>query len=66
MDRDVIDFDATFDQEFFGVAVREPLSEVPADSEHDDLGREPVTGEPCAIVACCLLLLMVHLFSLAG
>jgi hypothetical protein len=45
----MVDLDATLDQEFFDVAVGEPVSEVPTDGEHDDLGWEPVAGERCAI-----------------
>ena len=46
VDRDVIHFDATLDQEFFNIsAAGESVSEVPADSEHDDLGWESVAGE---------------------
>jgi hypothetical protein len=35
----------TFDHEFFDIAVREPVAEIPTASQHDDLGREPVTSE---------------------
>ena len=45
IDRDVIDFDATFVQEFFEISVGESVSEVPADCEKDDLGRKSVAGE---------------------
>lgn len=45
MDRDVVDFDAAFDQELLDVSVGESVSEVPADSQHDHFGWETVACE---------------------
>ena len=44
-DRDVIDFDDAFGQEFFDVAVGESVSEIPTPGQHDDFGRESVARE---------------------
>ncbi len=40
VDGDVIDFDATLDEQFFDITEGESVSEIPADGEHDDLGRD--------------------------
>jgi hypothetical protein len=42
---DVIDLDATLTEELLDVAVGEPVPEVPAHRQDDDLGREPEPGE---------------------
>jgi hypothetical protein len=42
-------FDAALGEEFFDVAVKQSISEVPADGEHDDLGRGPETIERGAL-----------------
>jgi hypothetical protein len=34
----MVDLDATLDQEFFDVAIRQALAEVPAHRQHDDVG----------------------------
>ena len=65
MNRDVIDLDPAFSEEFFNVSVGQSVAQIPPDSQHDDLGREPITGEGCAIDGCSLLPSMIHLFSLA-
>jgi hypothetical protein len=41
----VVHIDPTLGQELFDVAVREPEPQVPAEGEHNDLGREPETPE---------------------
>ena len=45
VDRDVIDLDATFTEQFFDVAVGEPVPQVPPYGEDDDLRREPKPDE---------------------
>src|SRR5204863_2813353 len=42
---DVVNLDATLDQQFLDVAVREVVAQVPPDRHHDDLGREPEASE---------------------
>ncbi len=42
---DVIDFDASFGEEFFDVSAGQAVAEVPAHGQQDHLGREPVPGE---------------------
>src|SRR5712691_8094736 len=41
----VVDLDATFGEQFFDVAVRQAVPEVPAHRENDDLGREAEPGK---------------------
>jgi hypothetical protein len=41
----VIDLDATLTEELLDVAVGEPVPEVPAHRQDDDLAREPEPGE---------------------
>jgi hypothetical protein len=38
---DVVDVDAPLCEQFLDVAIREPVAQVPAHSEDDDLRREP-------------------------
>ena len=45
VDGDVVDLDAAFGEEFFDVTVGEPVSEIPSNREHDDLGRKSVASE---------------------
>jgi Uncharacterized conserved protein (DUF2249) len=45
VDGDVVDLDPAFTQEFFDVAIGEPVPEGPAQGEDDDLGREPKAFE---------------------
>jgi hypothetical protein len=45
VDRDVINLDAAFEQEFFNVAVGPAEPQVPAHRDDDHLGREPEPGE---------------------
>ena len=40
IDGDVVDLDTAFDQEFFDVAIRQALAQVPAHRQHDDVGGE--------------------------
>jgi protein-S-isoprenylcysteine O-methyltransferase Ste14 len=40
----VIDLDATFEQQFLNVAVGQVEPQIPADREHDHVGREPEPG----------------------
>ena len=42
---DVIDLDAALGEEFLEIAVRQSVSEIPANGQHDHLGREPEPGE---------------------
>lgn len=41
----MIHLDPALDQEFFNVAEGQSVSEIPPDSQHDDLRWEPVTRE---------------------
>jgi hypothetical protein len=41
----VIDLDAAFSEQFFDVAVRQAVAEVPAHRQQDHVGREPETSE---------------------
>ena len=41
----MINFEATLGHELFDVAVGQAVPEVPTDSEHDDLRREPIANE---------------------
>jgi hypothetical protein len=43
--RDVVDLDTALDQELLDVAVGQAVAQVPADRDHDDIGREPKPGE---------------------
>ena len=45
VDGDVIDLDPTLTEQFFDIAIRESIPQIPAHGEDDDLGREPKTGE---------------------
>jgi hypothetical protein len=65
MDRDVIHFDAPLGQEFFNISVRKPVSEIPADSQHDHFGREPVSDERRAIHWRRLIPEITHFNTLA-
>ena len=40
VDRDVIDLDAAFDQQFLHVPVRQAVAQVPAHCQHDHLSRK--------------------------
>jgi hypothetical protein len=42
----VVDLDAALGQELLDVSVGKTEPQVPADRQGDDLGREPVPGEP--------------------
>jgi hypothetical protein len=50
---------------FFDVAVGESVAEIPADSQHDQLGREPVTDERGTIHRRRLIPEMTHSDNLA-
>lgn len=41
VDRDMVNVDASFSQEFFGVSIGKPLAELSPDRQQDHLGREP-------------------------
>jgi hypothetical protein len=43
--RDVIDLDATLGEQLFDVAVGQPKAQIPADGQHDHVGREAKAGE---------------------
>jgi hypothetical protein len=45
VDRDVVDLDAALGEELFDVAVGQAEAQVPADRQHDDIGREAEAGE---------------------
>jgi hypothetical protein len=45
VDGDVVDVDAAFGEQLFDVAVGEAKAQVPADRQHDHLGREAEAGE---------------------
>jgi hypothetical protein len=45
VDGDVVDLDAAFDQQFLDIPVGQAVAQVPADRDHDHLGREPEPGE---------------------
>jgi len=42
---DVINVDASFGEELLNVAVRQAVAQVPAHSQQNHIGREPVSGE---------------------
>jgi hypothetical protein len=44
-DRDMVDLDTTFEEEFFDVAVGQVVAQIQPDRDHDHLGREPEPGE---------------------
>jgi len=44
-DRDVIDLDTAFDQQFLHVALRQAVAQVPTNRHHDHLSREPEARE---------------------
>ena len=46
VDRDVINLDPTFGQQFFDVSVGQSISQVPADRQQDDIRRKPEASEP--------------------
>jgi hypothetical protein len=43
---DVVDFDATLGEQFFEVAVGQPVPQVPAHGQQDHLRRETEASEP--------------------
>jgi hypothetical protein len=43
-DRDVVDLDAALSEQLLNVAVRQPVTQIPAHSDRDHLAREPVPG----------------------
>ena len=45
VDGDVVDLNAPLSQELFDVAERQAVTQVPADRQHDHLGREAEAGE---------------------
>jgi hypothetical protein len=45
VDRDVINLDAAFGEEFFDISVEQAEAEVPAHRQRHDVGREPEAGE---------------------
>src|SRR4029450_5548523 len=45
VDRDVVDLDAAFGEQFFDVAVGQAVAQVPADRHQDRLGWEADPGE---------------------
>ena len=45
-ERGVVHFDAAFGGQLLDVAVGQPVAQVPAHGQRDDLGREPEPGEP--------------------
>jgi hypothetical protein len=47
VDGDVIDLDSALAEEFFDISIREPVPQIPAESEDDDLGgnRQPLNAE---------------------
>lgn len=61
---DVVDLDATLDQEFFDVSIRESVAEVPTDRPHY-LGRESVARERGTIFRERPIDVMSHLGTLA-
>jgi len=45
MGSDVINLDTAFGEEFFNIAIRQPVAEVPAHSQQGHLRREPIPGK---------------------
>jgi hypothetical protein len=45
IDRDVVDVDAAFGEQFLDVAVGQSVAQVPAHRYHDYLGRKPESSE---------------------
>jgi len=45
VDRDVVNLDAAFGKEFFDIAIRQAVAEVPAHGEQDHLWRKPAAGK---------------------
>jgi len=45
VDGDVIDLDATLEQQLLNVAVGQVEPQIPAHRDHDDLGRKPEPGK---------------------
>ena len=45
VDADVVDLDAPLGQQLLDIAVRQAISEIPADRQHDHLGRETKAGK---------------------
>src|SRR5664280_251937 len=43
---DLVDLDAAFSEELLEIPVRQPVPQVPAHGDQDDLRREPEPGEP--------------------
>lgn len=66
VDPDVISVDTALDEELFDVSERHAVAEVPAHSQHDDLGRKPTAGERRMIDGQRLLAVMAHSGTLAG
>jgi hypothetical protein len=46
VDGDVVDVDPTLTEQLLDIAIGQPIPQVPAHGEDDDLGREPETLEP--------------------
>ncbi len=66
VDSDVINPDPAFDEKLFDVSVGQSVAEVPTDSEHDHLGREPEARERATIDIRRLIPMMAHLDTVAG
>ena len=62
VDGDVINVDASFREEFFDVAVRQSVTQVPAHSQQDHLRREPVPGKGSGLNTATT----IHLHTLAA
>ena len=45
VDRDVVDLDPALAEKLLDVAIRQPVTQIPAHGEDDDLRREPEPGE---------------------
>ena len=45
VDRDVVDLDPALAEKLLDVAIRQPVTQMPAHGEDDDLRREPEPGE---------------------
>jgi hypothetical protein len=49
VDGDMVDLDPALGEQFLDITVRQPVAQVPADRQHDHIGREAKAGEgrPC-------------------
>jgi hypothetical protein len=66
VDGDMVNLDATLDQQLLDVVICEAEAQVPADREHDDIGREAEAGKGGAGDGSGAWAACTHAGSLAG